>query len=51
MGLAALGCAAAQTPAQRAAALLAKMSITDKIGMVHGSIGPYVVRMGSVVGV
>jgi hypothetical protein len=34
----------AQTPAQRAAALLAKMNIADKIGMVHGTLGPYVVR-------
>ena len=30
------------TPAQRAAALLAQMNLTEKITMVHGWDGPYV---------
>ena len=33
----------ADTPAQRAAALLQRMNITDKIGLLHGYPGPYVV--------
>lgn len=37
-------CAGAATPAQRAAAMLAQMNITEKIAMVHGMRGPYVVR-------
>jgi hypothetical protein len=30
----------AQTPAQRAQALLAKMSLTDKVNMLHGVSSP-----------
>jgi hypothetical protein len=34
----------ALTPAQRAKAMLLNMNLTEKVNMVHGWDGPYVVR-------
>jgi hypothetical protein len=39
-----LAVVAAQSPSDRAKAMLAKMTLDEKITMLHGSIGAYVVR-------
>jgi hypothetical protein len=44
VALACLALAAAQSPSDRAKAMLAKMTLDEKITMVHGSNGAYVVR-------